>query len=143
MNEIVNSVTGGGHNTADGVERRILRSMIVAVSIAVLISAVLLPWRVTTGLLLGGVLSLLNFRWLNGSVAALLSVPETGEKPRMSLWRHVARYLVVGLAILVAYQFHVISLPATIAGLCSFVAALFVEAFREFYFAIIRRGESF
>jgi hypothetical protein len=32
---------------------------------------------------------------------------------------------------------------ATIAGLCSFVVALFVEAFRQFYFAIIRREESF
>jgi hypothetical protein len=29
------------------------------------------------------------------------------------------------------------------AGLCSFVPALFVEAFRQFYFAIIRREESF
>jgi hypothetical protein len=34
-------------------------------------------------------------------------------------------------------------LPATIAGMCSFVAALFVEAFRQFYFVIIGREESF
>ena len=34
------------------------------------------------------------------------------------------------------------TLPATIAGMCSFMAALFVEAFRQCYFAIIRREES-
>ena len=142
MNEIAHSVTGGELKSADGVERRILRSMIVTVSVAVLLSAVLAPWRVTTGLLLGGTLSLLNFHWLHGSVATLLNMQETGAKPRMSLWKHALRYLVVGAAILVAYQLHVISLPATFAGLCSFVVAFFIEALREFYFAIFRREES-
>ena len=142
MNEIANSVAGGELKSADGIERRILRSMIVAVSLAVLLSAFLAPWRVTTGLLLGGLLSLLNFGWLHGSVAALLNGEETGAQPRMSLWKHTVRYLVVGAAIFVAYQLQIISLSATFAGLCSFVVAFFVEAFREFYFAIIRREES-
>ena len=143
MNEIVNSVTGGELARADDLEQRIFRSMIAAVAVAVLVSAIFAPWRVTTGLLFGGILSLLNFRWLHGSVAGLLSVQQGGAKPRMSLWKHALRYLVVGVAVFVAYQLHIISLPATIAGLCSFVAALFVEAFRQFYFAIIRREESF
>ena len=143
MNETVNSVTGGELARADDVEQRIFRSMIAAVAVAVLVSAIFAPWRVTTGLLLGGILSLLNFRWLHGSVAGLLSVQQDGAKPRMSLWKHALRYLVVGVAVFVAYQLHIISLPATIAGLCSFVTALFVEAFRQFYFAIIRREESF
>ena len=143
MNETVNSVTGGELARADDVEQRIFRSMIGAVAVAVLVSAVFASWHVTTGLVLGGMLSLLNFHWLHGSVAALLNVQENGAKPRMSLWKHVLRYLVVGVAVFVAYQLHIISLPATIAGLCSFVAALFVEAFRQFYFAIIRREESF
>ena len=143
MNETVNSVTGGELARADDVEQRIFRSMIGAVAVAVLLSSVFAPWRVTTGLLLGGMLSLLNFHWLHGSVAALLNIQENGAKPRMSLWKHALRYLVVGVAVFFAYQLHIISLPATIAGLCSFVAALFVEAFRQFYFAIIGREESF
>ncbi len=142
MSEIANSVAGGELKSANGVERRIWRSMIVAVCLAVLTSAFLAPWRVTTGLLLGGMLSLLNFRWLHGSVAALLNVQETGAQPRMSLWKFALRYLVVGGAVFAAYQLHLISLAATIAGLCSLVVALFVEAFREFYFVIIRREES-
>jgi len=35
-----------------------------------------------------------------------------------------------------------VSLAATIAGLSSFVVALFVEALREFYFVIIHREET-
>ena len=143
MDEIANSVAGGELTRPDDLEARIFRSMAVAVGFAVLVSAVFAPWRVTTGLLLGGGLSLLNYRWLHGSVAALLKVREAGAKPRMSLWKHVARYLVIGGAVFAAYELQIISLPATIVGLCSFVVALFVEAFRQFYFAIIRREESF
>jgi hypothetical protein len=93
--------------------------------------------------LLGGGLSLLNYRWLHGSVAALLNVQESDAKPQMSLWKQALRYVVIGGAVFAAYALNIISLPATIAGLCSFVVALFVEAFRQFYFAIIRREESF
>ena len=117
--------------------------MTVAVTVAVVICAGVASWRVTLGVLLGGGLSLLNYRWLHGSVSALLNVQMPGAKPRMSLWKHAFRYLVVGGVVFAAYALNLISLPATIAGLCSFVVALFVEAFRQLYFAIIRREESF
>src|SRR5688572_9302692 len=117
--------------------------MIVAVAIAVIVSAIVAPWRVTTGLLLGGVLSLLNHRWLSGSVATLLDMQKPGAKPRLKLWKHGLRYLVIAVAVFAGYQLNLISLGATIAGLCSFVPALFVEAGRQFYFAIIRREDSF
>ena len=143
MNEIPNSVTAGALSGRDELENRIFRSMALAVTAAVLISAVVGPWRVTTGFLLGGLLSLVNYRWLRRSVAALLSVPEAGQRPQMRIWKHAFRYLIIGGAVFAAYKLRLVSLPATIAGLCSFVVALFVEAFRQFYFAIIRREESF
>jgi len=39
----------------------------------------------------------------------------------------------------VGYKLNLISLPATIIGLSSFVVALFAEAFRESYFIITHR----
>lgn len=143
MSEIVNSVTSGELTQPDRLERRIARSMIVAVSAAVVVAAIIAPWRVATGLLLGGGLSLLNFRWLHGSIGTLLRVEEGSSAPRMSLWKFAFRYLLIAGLVFGAYQLSIVSLPATIAGLCSFVIALFAEAFREFYFAIIRREESF
>jgi hypothetical protein len=142
VKEIANSVTGE-LTRPDDVEARIFRAMLVAVAVAVIVSAIVAPWRVTSGLLLGGVLSLLNYRWLHGSVAALLEMQMPGVKPRMKLWKHGVRYLVIALAVFAGYQLNLISLAATIAGLCAFVPALFVEAGRQFYFAIIRREESF
>ena len=124
-------------------EARIFRAMIVYVAVAVIVSAIVAPWRVTSGLLLGGVLSLLNHRWLSGSVAALLDMQKPGVTPRLKLWKHGLRYLVIAVAVFAGYQLNLISLAATIAGLCSFVPALFAEAGRQFYFAIIRREESF
>lgn len=140
MNEIDKSVTAGALVRRDELENRIFRSMVLAVAVAVIVSALLGPWRVTTGLLFGGLLSLVNYRWLCGSVAALLNT-QNGGRPRPRVWKHAFRYLIIAGAVLGAYKLEMVSLPATIVGLCSFVVALFVEAFRQFYFAIIRREE--
>ena len=144
MSQIANSMSGEEFTRgADGaLEMRIFRVMIVTVVLAVIASAVLAPWRVTVGLMLGGLLSLLNYHWLRTSVAAIFNVTGT-NRPRVKIWRYIVRYFVIGVAVFAANHMNVVSLPATIVGLCSFVPALFVEAFRQFYFAIIRREESF
>jgi hypothetical protein len=121
---------------------RISRAMIVATACAVVASLVFADWRVTTGLVLGGILALLNHRWLRNSTSAVFSVLVDGKKPKLRLTHYFLRYLVVGAVVFVAYTLNVVSLAATLIGLCSFVAAIFVEAFREFYFAFIQREET-
>ena len=143
MNEISNSVTGGADLRPDELENRILRSMAISVALAGIVSTFVGPWRVTSGLFLGGLLSIVNFRWLHSSIAALLNVKTPGKRPRIQIGKYVLRYLVIAAAVFAAYKLRLVSLPATIAGLCAFVPALFAEAFRQFYFAIIRREESF
>jgi membrane-bound metal-dependent hydrolase YbcI (DUF457 family) len=127
--------------SGDATNRRIFRSMIVAIILAVSASLLFAPWRVSTGLLLGGLLSLVNHYWLTTSTTAAFSVLVNGEKPRLSLVQYILRYAVVGSVIVLSHKLGIASVPALIAGLCSFVFALFVEAFREFYFAIIHREE--
>ena len=123
-------------------ERRILRGMCASVAVAAALSAALAPWRVTTGLLLGGALSIFNHHWLRTSVAAALRVSESQPRPRLKLARYVLRYFVVACAIAAAVSLNVVSLAATLAGMCSFVAALFVEAGTLFYAAIANREET-
>src|SRR5215467_7364605 len=120
---------------------RILRTMVMATALAVLVSGFLGPWRVTTGLLLGGLLALINHRWLQRSTRAAFAVLVAGQKPRITLLTYVLRYFVIGLATYFAYELKLASLVAVVAGLSTFVVALFVEAIREFYFAIIQREE--
>ena len=125
------------------VETRIFRVMVAAVALAVMIATVAAPWRVSSGLLLGGLLSLLNYRWLRSSVGAIIEANieagKSGQSSGGKSARYVLRYLVVTAVVVTAYRLKLVSLPATIFGLCSFVIALFAEAFREFYFAIIHR----
>jgi len=144
MSQITNSISGrtiaGDNNGA--LELRVFRVMMASVAVAVIVSTMFLPWRVTTGLMLGGALSLLNYHWLQTSIAAVFRV-SAEQRPQVRVSRYIIRYFVVAGAAFAAYELRLVSLPAMIAGLCSFVPALFIEASRQFYFAIIRREESF
>ena len=145
MKETANSTSVSAFPAAPegATDRRILRTMAVAVAIAAVLAVALAPWRVAIGLLLGGLLSLLNYHWMRTSISAAFDQASgKGAKPRIQSAQYILRYFVVAIAVITAYKLNIVSLPATIAGLCSFVVALFVEAFREVYFAIFHREET-
>jgi hypothetical protein len=123
-------------------ERRIFRDTFVAALIAVAASVFIAPWRVTTGLLLGGALAVFNQHWLRTSVAAVFETTPAGALPRMRAARIVLRYVVVAAVVIVAVMFGEVSLVATLAGMCAVVAALLAEGLRQLYFAIIGREET-
>jgi len=122
--------------------RRIFRDTCAAVLIAFVVSAVVAPWRVTTGLLLGGALAVFNLHWLSSSVASVFGSTRAGARPRMRAARYVLRYAVVAAVIVAAVKLNVVSLVATLAGMCAVAAALLAEGFRQLYFAVMRREES-
>ena len=126
---------------SNDINLRIFRTMVVTTALAVAVSAVIGPWRVTTGLLVGGLLALFSHRWLKNSAAAALELSIGGATPRLRLAQFLLRYLVIGALVFSLYQLDVLSLTATLAGMSTFVVAIFVEALREFYFAIIQREE--
>ena len=144
MSEVANSVNGSSSGARDdgALERRIFGSMLTVVVLAVLASSVVAPWRITAGLLLGGGLSLFNHHWLRTSIAAAFNVETSGNRPRVGAWRYIVRYFVICGIVFCTYTLNLISLPAVLVGLCSFVVALFVEAFRQMYLIIIHREEA-
>ena len=145
MSEIANSVGHGALADADGaaLERRLLRGMFVSVALAVLVSLPLAPWRVTTGLLMGGALSFLNHHWLRTSLQAVFGgAATTGARPRLNAARYVLRYILIAFIVAAAYTLDLVSIGATLVGLCSFVAAVMMEAFMQLYFAIRYREEN-
>jgi hypothetical protein len=146
MSEIVNN-TGQGALAEDteglALERRLWRSMLVVVALAVLASLPLAPWRVTSGLLLGGVLSVFNHHWLRTSLRAVFGASgTTGASSRLVAARYVLRYTIIALVVASAYMLDLISLAATLAGMCAFAAAIMIEAFVQLYFAIVHREEN-
>src|SRR5437764_15450642 len=108
MNQIADSVNGAVE-LRDGdanLEGRLLRSMAVATAITVIVSAVVAPWRVTSGLFLGGSLSRLNYHWLHSSVAAIFKIYLSVQRPCVRCWRYLLRYFVVVMTVLAAYKLH-------------------------------------
>jgi ATP synthase I subunit len=144
MAEIADSLTGDEVTSRDAsaLEARMLRTMIILSAVAVIVAGIVAPWRVTTGLLLGGALSILNYRWLHSSATAIINLNIGSPAPSAHSIRYVLRYAIISTAVFAAYQLNLVSLAATIVGLCSLVPALMTEAFRQFYFIIIHREES-
>jgi hypothetical protein len=145
MSGIVNSAGSGTLADLEGaaLERRLRRGMFVAVALAVAVSLPLAPWRVTTGLLLGGILSFFNHHWLRTSLTAVFGTAALqGGRPRLNAARYILRYFIIAAIVFVAYALDLVSVAATIAGLCSFAAAIMIEAFTQLYFAIVYREES-
>lgn len=131
-----------GREDPAAMEQRIFRGMCATVALAVPLSALLMPWRVTTGLLIGGLLSLFNHHWLRTSVGAFFKSAEPGARPKFKVARYVTRYVVIAFVVALAYRLDLVSLVATLVGLCSFVVAALVEGFMQLYFAVIRREET-
>lgn len=124
-----------------GLNSRVFRTMVVTTALAVSVSAFIAPWRVTSGLLVGGLLALFSHRWLKSSAAAAIRLSTIGGIPEFRVAKFLLRYVVMGAVIFAAYTLNLISLPSVLIGLCSFVVAILVEALREFYFAITQREE--
>ena len=133
------------------VEARLLRFICAAVAVAVGASLFFAAWRVTAGLLLGGVLAIVNYSWVRSSVRAAFApkvvVDETtgdelNVRPRWGVWRYALRYFVVAGLIAAAYTLDLVSLVAVLCGLCAFAAAGMLEGFVQLYFAVINRKDA-
>lgn len=135
-------VAAGGEEDPSAMERRIFRSMCVAVVVAVLVSAAVAPWRVTVGLAIGGALSLFNHHWLRTSVAAAFDTTAAGTRPRLKIARYILRYVIAATVVAAAYWLDIASLAAMLTGMCSFVAAALLEALLQLYLAFMHREET-
>jgi uncharacterized membrane protein YGL010W len=127
--------------SARNIDGRVFRSMAGTSVLAIVATFPFVTWRSSLGLLLGGLLALVNYHWLSNSTVAALSVVAHGVKPRIRVTQYILRYVLIGATVFVAYRLGLVSLAATFVGLSTFVAALFVEAFREAYLGIIHREE--
>jgi hypothetical protein len=138
------SATGGDFAEGAALERRIFRLLCGVVALAVCVSLVTMPWRVTSGIGLGGVLSLVNFAWVRSFIHKLFgSTDEDAHAPRWSLARYYfLRYFVLAFVIVVAYLLNLVSLVAVLVGLCSFAVAGMIEGLTQLYFAIFNRTDS-
>lgn len=82
------------------------------------------------GVLIGGILSLINFYWLGKSLKSIFEkVVHQGEKPPFIGANYILRYFVFGVALAVVYVTHFVPIVAVLLGLLSFAVAITIEGF--------------
>ena len=113
------------------VERRVLRNIVLAIALGALSAAIFGGIRLTLGALLGGVLSIINFKWLASSLRALFELnKETGGRktPPGSMMKFILRWLLIGAAGYGASRTGLFDAAGIVAGLLAPAAAVILEA---------------
>ena len=123
-------------------EKRLLVLTGIIILVLVVGSLWLENWRVTLGIILGGVLSLLNIYWLRLSLKNLLSAAATGSQPRFNASLYILRYLFIAIIVAFAAMLGLVSVAATLIGLLSFAFAILLEAIIQLIIIIFIREES-
>jgi hypothetical protein len=118
------------------VEKRLWRLMLASLLIEILVSLFWLDWRLTGGILLGGMLAIFNFRLLQNSVRGLFETQSEAFALKFFL-----RYIAIGLVVFTFYLLQIFSIFGILLGISSFVAALMLEAGIQLYFVITKHEE--
>jgi len=111
----------------EAVERRVWRNIFAVVAIAVVVAAIVADLSFMLGLVLGGGLALLNYKWLHSSLRAALG---TGSEkaPPGTMIKFVVRWLVIAAIAWAANKTGYFDPLAILAGLFAPAAAVMVEA---------------
>ena len=109
------------------VERRVWRSLFAVIVIAVIVSAMLADLKFTLGLALGGGLAVFNFKWLHGSLRAILSVGSAKTPPGTAM-KFIFRWMVIAAIAYIAIGTGYFEGTAIVAGLFAPAIVAIIEA---------------
>jgi ATP synthase I subunit len=109
------------------VERRIWRNIFAVVALATVAAAIFADLRFMLGLILGGGLALLNYKWLHSSLKAILATGSQKTPPGTTI-KFVARWLIVASLAWLANQTGWFDAVAILAGLFAPAVAVMMEA---------------
>lgn len=79
------------------------------------------------GILVGGILSFVNYYWLKRSLKSIFSVAKSGIKPNLFTGSYILRYMIFGIVLALIYLTKTVSIVAVILGLSSFAIAVMLE----------------
>ncbi len=128
-------------STESEIEKRLWWLMITSLLVSLIFSFFLANLHFILGFAIGGILSLINFRWLQGSIKSLFATTLKGEPPRFIAFRFFFRFIVIGIAVAIASYSGLVSVIGILLGLCSFVVAIMLEAFYQIYVHFSRDEE--
>lgn len=114
------------------VERRLQTGLIISISLFILLSIIFASVKFTFGVVLGGFLAYINYRWLHTGLKALLTGVVQGANPPTQIRafsKFILRWLMIGGVIVFAIGWGGNSFGlAVITGLFSLALAVMIEA---------------
>lgn len=115
--------------------RGILVSMGLIVLVGAFIGYAFQGLRFSLGIVIGGLLALGNYLWLDRSTRAIFdTAASTG--PHSAAWlavKYILRYMVMGAVLLLIYLTDAFPVTAVIAGLGAFAAAVVIEGLKNIF----------
>jgi len=116
-----------GLSAPDAVERRVWRNIFAVVAIAVVIAAITADLKFMLGLVLGGGLALLNYKWLHSSLRTVMS---TGSQktPPGTMMKFVFRWMVIAAVAWAANKTGYFDAVGILGGLFAPAVAVMIEA---------------
>lgn len=121
--------------------QRILIVMAAVAIAGVLLGLIFVSRQFGLGVLIGGILSFVNYYWLKFSLKKIFERAADGGKPRFLGLRYLLRYLILGAVLMVIFLTKTIPVVAVIAGLASFAVAVVVEGFIRIFLSFYNRKE--
>ncbi|HJZ68318.1 MAG TPA: ATP synthase subunit I [Blastocatellia bacterium] len=127
LNNAPSSESGSGLGRPEAVERRVWRNILGLVALGTAGAMVLADLRFALGVALGGGLALLNYRWLNSSLKAILEVGSEKTPPGTSI-KFIVRWLAIAAVAWAANKTGYFDAIAILAGLFAPAVAIMIEA---------------
>ncbi len=103
------------------------------------LSLLFLSPRVTVGVLTGGLICILNFRWLKFFIQRVLFCGDANRAKTMARVNYILRYLAVGVIIYGVFKAGLVNIPATFVGLSVVFLAISAVGIRRAFTEAARR----
>ncbi len=119
-------------------ERRLDRTNLVVILLAVSAVAFFDSPRGGLSIAAGGLISYVNFRWLKHAVNFVILQGGEGPMGRRVGLQYAGRYALIGIALFVTIRFSLLDLTLLLAGLFSYVLAALLECIFEIGSSFLR-----
>lgn len=112
---------------------RIFALMAVAIAAAAVAGLIFGNVRFCVGIVVGGLLSVVNFVWLESSTKGLFAQQAEGRRSIFPAARFILRYLALGVVLWGIYKLDVLPIAAVLIGLSAFAVAVVLDGFNSIF----------
>lgn len=120
---------------------RILWTMAVVVILGATASFIFIDAKFGFGILIGGILSFLNYYWLKKSLKDIFSQTGENSRPSFLTLNYFLRYLGIAAAIWILYEVNFFSIIAVLLGMAAIAPAIVIEGLIIILTSFSKRGE--